>query len=108
MAVGDLHPEAPVAHPLLDQLAQVADADHDPPPAVAGQQPELVKEEGLARDLDQRLGDIVHAITQARAEPSGEDAHRWEIGYGDGATRPFGFWAVRAAALMSCRWRMRR
>ncbi len=76
VAVGEAQPEALGADAPLDQLSEVAHAEHHLAGAVSGEQPQLVVEERLAGDLEQRLGRVAHTPTQARAQPPGEDAHR--------------------------------
>ena len=64
----------------LDALAEVADAEHDPLGAVAREQAQLVQQERLAGDLDQRLGRVRDPLAEPGAEPAGEDADRRQAG----------------------------
>jgi hypothetical protein len=56
IAVGDTHAEALGTDPLLHLFAQVAHAQHHPAGAAAGEQPQLVVQEWLARHIEERLG----------------------------------------------------
>ena len=78
VAVNDLNPEALAADATLDLLAQVSNAEHDTPCAVLAEQPELVDEKRLSRDLNHRLWRVADVITQPRSEPTGKNADRWK------------------------------
>ena len=58
---------------LLDDPALVAQADHEIVDAVVGVELQDVPENGLAPDLDHRLGLQVGLFADARAEPPGKD-----------------------------------
>ena len=75
MAVGDAHAEARVTDPRLDHLAPIADADDGLAHPLSREAAQLVDQEGLAGDLEQRLGNLARTGAQARAEPAREDAH---------------------------------
>src|SRR6185437_446333 len=76
VAVLDRDAEALVPDRLLDALAEVADAEHDPADAVAREQAQLMDQEGLPGDFDQRLRRVLHPDAEPGPESAREDADR--------------------------------
>ena len=67
---------AAIADHGLDLLGEMRDAQHDPADPVGPQQLELVDDERLAGDLDQRLGDRRGDRLEPRRQATREECHR--------------------------------
>ena len=76
VAVLDPDPEPRRADPLLDQLSEVADAENDVIGAVLCEQAQLMQQERLPRNFEQRLRCVRNTLTQARTEAAGQNADR--------------------------------
>ncbi len=74
-------PLCPVAIALDDHLPQVADAKDEAGQARLAQQPDLVREERLARDLDQQLRHPFRDRPQPGRQAAREDGHRQVGGF---------------------------
>ena len=73
---GDVLGEAVVSHEVLDQLAPVAEAEHEAVEALVGVDPDDVPEDRPAADLHQRLRDRLGVLAQARAAAAAQDHDR--------------------------------
>ena len=65
----------PIAHELPDQLAQIAEAQHDAPDPAGVKQPRWMGDEWLAVDLQQSFGDAIRDGAQAGGEASGQNSN---------------------------------
>jgi hypothetical protein len=73
----DFHPElSAISEKSFDLLTKVSDAKDNSAKAGFMEQIQLVTDERLARDLQQRFRDRLGFRSEARSKPAGQDSYR--------------------------------
>jgi hypothetical protein len=78
--VGHVHAKpASIPHSRNELLASIADTEHDPLNTVGMKQPQLMDDERLTIDVEQRFRHTLGQWAQSRGQPTCQNCHRKQL-----------------------------